>query len=490
MGRIRLNNYLKYIIIISLFSSCANNSNDIIFEDFESHSFNTWKIQGTAFDKPYLADTITNSKLKNTVKGSGFAYSYINDSVLNQGKLISPVFRIQHKYIDFLIGGGQHVTRTCINLLIDNKIVRSSTGKGQPFLQEESWDVSEFIGQNAIMEIVDARHYSSDDLDYIMVDNIVFSNHLPRPTIIFEDFETGTFNNWQVEGNAFEEPGNRKNIYYPVTVNGFQGKHFAFSFGEKHDKEKGRLTSEKFIITRNYISFLIGGGNHPDSTCINLIVNDSVHFSSTGLSTGELRKEFWNVSHLQGNKAHIEIVDNYALNWGHIIIDNICFTDDVNKKNESVYYHQQIVQPIYKVAIISLVILIILLIIIIWIKRRKENNSIMSKKSFQSTLLNLLENDKIYLNSDLSASKLAETISIPTSELLELSEQVFNKNFNQLINEYRVNYFKEEVLKPENKELKLVAIAKKCGFNSKSSFYRIFKKHTNQTPTEYMQDKS
>ncbi len=73
-----------------------------------------------------------------------------------------------------------------------------------------------------------------------MVDEIVFSNHKPRPTIVFEDFESGTFEKWQLEGLAYKNMGNRSSIKYPITVNGFRSKYFAFSFGENHDKEIGR----------------------------------------------------------------------------------------------------------------------------------------------------------------------------------------------------------------------------------------------------------
>jgi len=481
-----LKKYFGIIFIILLFWNCTNQQHDIVFEDFESSTFDKWEIQGTSFDKPYLADTINNNILKNSISGHYFAYSYINDTVLNQGKLISPIFKIKHKYIDFLIGGGDFETRTCINLFIDNKIVRTTTGQNKNALSKKSWDVSEYIGKKAIIEIVDAKHWP--ELGYIMVDDIIFSNHQPQPTIIFEDFESGTFEHWQVKGNAFQNPGNRSNIYYPVTVNGFQGKYFAFSFGENHDKETGRLISEPFIINRNFISFLVGGGNHPETTCIQLIINDSVKFSSTGLNTGELRKEFWDVSELLGQKAHIEILDKYSKRWGHIIIDDIRFTDVLDNSATTIYYHKSNRGITYGVSIF----VIICFCVFMFIRFRKKKPPVTKPhevhKDLKKQILKLLESEHIYLTGDLSASEVAENLGISTNELLKQSEIIFKKSFIDLINEYRVNHFKQEVLKPENKELKLVAIAEKCGFTSKSSFYRIFKKHTNQTPTDYLQE--
>jgi len=64
--------------------------------------------------------------------------------------------------------------------------------------------------------------------------------------------------------------------------------------------------------------------------------------------------------------------------------------------------------------------------------------------------------------------------------------QNFNLIFYSFINQYRVEEFKKIVLKSENKNLTLSAIAQNVGFNSKSSFNRIFKATTLITPTEYL----
>ncbi|MDC0584191.1 helix-turn-helix domain-containing protein [Bacteroidales bacterium] len=485
---------LKQVLIIAILGliiSCDNHQkDDVVFEDFESGTFDNWEIQGTAFDNPYLADTITDSLLKNSIVGSYFAYSNYDDLKLNQGELISPEFTIKHKYIDFLIGGGQHATRTCINLLIDNKIVRTQSGFGLMELRKASWDVTEYIDQNAILEIVDALYRSDTDLAYLLIDNIVFSNHSPRPTIIFDDFESDSYKYWQVNGNAFKTPGNRSNIYYPVTVNGFQGKSFAFSFGENHDKETGSLLSASFKINRNYISFLVGGGNHPDTTCIKLVIEDSIYYSSTGMSAGQLRKEVWDVSNYLGMAASIEILDNYSGNWGHIIVDDIRFIDVLDEDEiTSVYYFKLNNLRPFKIIFAIIIGALVLIILSVVIKRKTKQDSIpgLNSKDLKKQVDCLFEENKVYLNSELTANTIAQKLDVSTKELLKIIESIYKMPFNDMVNEYRVKCFKQEVTKSKNKELKLVAIAEKCGFNSKSSFYRIFKKHTNLTPTEYLQ---
>jgi len=59
-----------------------------------------------------------------------------------------------------------------MNLIVDGKIVRTATGKGTPNLTDASFDVSEFVGKKAHIEIVDAT--ASADRGYIMVDDMAF----------------------------------------------------------------------------------------------------------------------------------------------------------------------------------------------------------------------------------------------------------------------------------------------------------------------------
>ena len=147
--------------------------------------------------------------------------------------------------------------------------------------------------------------------------------HLP---VVFEDFESGAYTNWKVEGDAFgAQPaaGAPDNVQQ---LSGHLGSRLANSWTGS-DAPQGKLISREFVVDRPFISFLIGGGNHPGETCINLIVNDQIVRTSTGLNSDAMRWDNWNVTDLQGKDARIEIVDHHSGGWGHIEIDQIEFRD-------------------------------------------------------------------------------------------------------------------------------------------------------------------
>ncbi|WP_411895585.1 helix-turn-helix domain-containing protein [Winogradskyella sp. A2] len=102
----------------------------------------------------------------------------------------------------------------------------------------------------------------------------------------------------------------------------------------------------------------------------------------------------------------------------------------------------------------------------------------------------LMEIEKAYLNSDLNLSDLAKMAHMSRAQLSETINSGFNKNFNDFVNEYRVNAFKDMLNNDKHKQLSLIGIAEECGFNSKATFNRVFKKITNSSPTEYLKSKS
>jgi AraC-like DNA-binding protein len=98
----------------------------------------------------------------------------------------------------------------------------------------------------------------------------------------------------------------------------------------------------------------------------------------------------------------------------------------------------------------------------------------------------LVEKEQLYTQPELTLSLLAKKLSTNTSVLSRIINQGFNASFNDFVNEYRVNAVKEKLLAGEQQTQTLLGIAYDCGFNSKATFNRAFKKHTGVTPQQWL----
>ncbi len=110
-----------------------------------------------------------------------------------------------------------------------------------------------------------------------------------------------------------------------------------------------------------------------------------------------------------------------------------------------------------------------------------------TKSIIKEKIIHYIENEKAYLNPDLNMDLLSEAIGFPKYQITEVLNTEIGYNFFRFINHYRVEAVKNMLL-----QLKLTysveAIGYDCGFNSKSSFYTVFKKITGKTPTAFRQD--
>jgi len=158
----------------------------------------------------------------------------------------------------------------------------------------------------------------------------------PQPDIVFEDWNKETYEGWKVEGVAFGSGPIQKSAIpkYQGNVGG-DTERVANSHSSapgKNVREKddavGTLTSRSFRIERNFISFWIGGGNHPGTTCLNLLVSGKVVRSATGKNDNKMTLQYFDVRDLKGKDAVLQIVDHQKGGWGHIGVGKITFTDD------------------------------------------------------------------------------------------------------------------------------------------------------------------
>lgn len=160
---------------------------DVLVEDFEGVTYGAWKATGTAFGNGPAHGTLPNQMTVDGFHGSGLVNSY-NGGDNSTGTLTSPPFKIERKYLQFLIGGGGWDGRTCVNLLLDGKVVRTATGPntqpgGSEHLQPAQWDVAEFAGKDAVIQVVDD---STGGWGHINVDYFLQSdNRINAPITLF-----------------------------------------------------------------------------------------------------------------------------------------------------------------------------------------------------------------------------------------------------------------------------------------------------------------
>lgn len=97
-----------------------------------------------------------------------------------------------------------------------------------------------------------------------------------------------------------------------------------------------------------------------------------------------------------------------------------------------------------------------------------------------------MKEKKSYTNPDLKIADLATMLNTTAHTLSYLFNQYLNRNYYDYVNDYRISEFKRLVEKDEYAKYTLSALAELCGFSSRASFFRYFKKATGITPNEYV----
>ncbi|MCA9053145.1 MAG: hypothetical protein KDA75_04875, partial [Planctomycetaceae bacterium] len=149
--------------------------------------------------------------------------------------------------------------------------------------------------------------------------------------LLIADFESETYNGWQVDGEAFGPGPALGTLPGQMPVSGYEGERLVNSFFHG-DRTIGTLTSPPFKVERNFINFLVGGGGHPGLTCVNLLLDGQVVRSTTGANqqaggSEALDWATWDVQDIRGKDVAIQIVDQHTGGWGHINVDHILQSD-------------------------------------------------------------------------------------------------------------------------------------------------------------------
>lgn len=173
---------LTCIFAMALAVVARADQSDIVIADFEGTSYGEWKSTGESFGLGPAQGTLPHQMAVSGFAGHGLVNSFFKGDGTT-GTLTSPEFKIERPFISFLIGGGGWVNRTCMNLIIGTGVVRRAVGPnteegGSEALEPAQWDVSEFAGKTAHLEIIDSE---KGGWGHINVDQIVQSDRKLPP---------------------------------------------------------------------------------------------------------------------------------------------------------------------------------------------------------------------------------------------------------------------------------------------------------------------
>jgi AraC-like DNA-binding protein len=98
-------------------------------------------------------------------------------------------------------------------------------------------------------------------------------------------------------------------------------------------------------------------------------------------------------------------------------------------------------------------------------------------------LENIMNDKSLYKNPNLSLQHLAQELNISSHQLSQFLNNNLSKNFTSFVNEFRINEACKIIT--SNDKLTLESVGYDVGFNSKSTFFSAFKKHTGTTPLNY-----
>lgn len=160
----------------------------------------------------------TGSPSKGTAAGQQTVIGYAGKQLLNSferggdglmGIIQSPEFKIDKRYLKFLVGGGNQADRTSVNLVVDGKIVQTAVGNMSETLNEAVWDLKAYQGKKASIKVIDLDVHP---WGHILADQFVLTNNkeenikaLSSNATLLADFEGQGWGDWQTIDSSAEE---------------------------------------------------------------------------------------------------------------------------------------------------------------------------------------------------------------------------------------------------------------------------------------------
>lgn len=122
-------------------------------------------------------------------------------------------------------------------------------------------------------------------------------------------------------------------------------------------------------------------------------------------------------------------------------------------------------------------------------RKKYANSGVTAEMAMEihKRLVYCMGTEKLFTEPDLSLSMLSQKIKVHPNYLSQVINEKEGKTFFEYINALRIEEFKRLVALPESKQYTIISLAYDCGFNSKSSFNKNFRKVTGLSPSDYLQ---
>jgi len=184
----------------------------IVIADFEGADYGAWTLEGRAFGSGPARGTLPAQNPVSGYDGRGLVNTYLGGDDPT-GRIVSPPFRIERPWITFLVGGGRKPDTAFMRLVVDGEAVRSATGRSRERLEPESWDVSDLIGREARIEIVDE---AMGDWGHVNVDQIEQRDRRSAPPRSRAHGAVAGLRHLRARGAGRRRPGARRRDGLPV----------------------------------------------------------------------------------------------------------------------------------------------------------------------------------------------------------------------------------------------------------------------------------
>lgn len=118
-------------------------------------------------------------------------------------------------------------------------------------------------------------------------------------------------------------------------------------------------------------------------------------------------------------------------------------------------------------------------------KYAKSSLSDAEMQRIEQAIIQSVKEEELYLDEHLTLMKLADQIGESSQKVSETLNRRMNTSFYNLVNRFRIEQAKKLLLDPKASHLSIEGIAYECGFKSRSTFFKFFKKEIGMTPTAY-----